>query len=509
MKIERTKNTVSGFVWGAGGKIVNTLLPFLLRTVIIYKLGVEYLGLSSLFASILQVLSLSELGFSYACVYAMYKPIAEDDYSMVGAILKYLKKIYRIIGIVVISLGILFVPFLKFTIKDDVPADTNIYILYFIYLANSALSYFFFAYKTSLLSALQRNDQISQVGLITNTALRVAQCAMLFIYPNYYVYVILIPISTLANNLIKAWIVNKKYSIYLKAGNMPAEVKQDIKSRIVPLLGIKISVVLINAADTLVISAFLGLFETALYNNYFFLMTSVQSILGEVYSSMYGGVGNSVIIDSKDELYGKFKRLTFLNSWLTIVCTACFICLYQPFMTVWVGEGKLLPDGMMYLFCAYFFGSMINKMIIVYKDAAGIWKEDMLRCYIACGTNIVLNLILVNFIGLYGVIGSSVFVALVIDPLMARLVFKKVFDKPAKYYYGYLVKDVIVCIAVCAVFALICNNIMGGVLGLVLRGMICVVGVNAVLFLVYFKDKRYAPAKDWAVGVVKRLIKRK
>lgn len=64
MKIERTKNTISGFAWGATGKIVNIVLPFALRTIIIYKLGVEYLGLSSLFASILQVLSMSELGFS-------------------------------------------------------------------------------------------------------------------------------------------------------------------------------------------------------------------------------------------------------------------------------------------------------------------------------------------------------------------------------------------------------------------------------------------------------------
>lgn len=204
MKIERTKNTISGFAWGATGKIVNIVLPFALRTIIIYKLGVEYLGLSSLFASILQVLSMSELGFSYACVYAMYKPIAEDDYKTVGSILMYLKKIYYVIGVVLLIIGSMLFPFLNQIINGDIPSDVNIYILYIIYLTNSALSYFFFAYKSSLLSALQCNNIINKVGLFTNTLLKVGQCAILFLTPNYYAYVILLPITTVLNNIINS-----------------------------------------------------------------------------------------------------------------------------------------------------------------------------------------------------------------------------------------------------------------------------------------------------------------
>ena len=59
-----------------------------MRTAMIYLMGVEYLGLNSLFTSILQVLNLAELGVGSAMVYSMYKPIAENDKSTICALLK-------------------------------------------------------------------------------------------------------------------------------------------------------------------------------------------------------------------------------------------------------------------------------------------------------------------------------------------------------------------------------------------------------------------------------------
>ena len=53
MKIERTKNTVRNIFFGVLNKIVHIVLPFASRTAIIYVLGTQYLGLGSLFSSIL------------------------------------------------------------------------------------------------------------------------------------------------------------------------------------------------------------------------------------------------------------------------------------------------------------------------------------------------------------------------------------------------------------------------------------------------------------------------
>ena len=43
----------------------------------------------------------------------------------------------------------------------------------------------------------------------------------------------------------------------------------------------KLAVVLVNAADTLVISAFLGLIEVAIYNNYYYIIkVKINKVLG-------------------------------------------------------------------------------------------------------------------------------------------------------------------------------------------------------------------------------------
>ncbi|MFR4710115.1 MAG: hypothetical protein ACLUAL_00125 [Blautia wexlerae] len=80
------------FLFGILNKVITMFLPFVVRSVIIYALSAEYLGLNSLFSSILQVLNLTELGFSSAMVYSMYKPIAENDDETICATSKFLQK---------------------------------------------------------------------------------------------------------------------------------------------------------------------------------------------------------------------------------------------------------------------------------------------------------------------------------------------------------------------------------------------------------------------------------
>ena len=79
MKINRTENAVRNILFGGILRVYQIVIPFVMRTVMIYCMGVQYLGLNSLFTSILQVLNLAELGVGSAMVYSMYKPIAEDD----------------------------------------------------------------------------------------------------------------------------------------------------------------------------------------------------------------------------------------------------------------------------------------------------------------------------------------------------------------------------------------------------------------------------------------------
>ena len=150
----KLRNTQRNIFFGFLNKIVTMLFPFVVRSIIIVKLGMEYVGLNSLFASILQVLSLAELGFGSAIVFSMYKPIANNDRAEIGALLNLYRKTYHIMGGIILCIGVLLVPFLNNFISGGYPADINIQILYLIYLLNTISSYFLYAYKQSLLQYL-------------------------------------------------------------------------------------------------------------------------------------------------------------------------------------------------------------------------------------------------------------------------------------------------------------------------------------------------------------------
>ena len=88
------------------------MIPFIMRTVMIYCMGVQYLGLNSLFTSILQVLNLAELGVGSAMVYSMYKPISEDDTNTICALMRLYRTYYRCIGLIIAVIGVGLTPFM-------------------------------------------------------------------------------------------------------------------------------------------------------------------------------------------------------------------------------------------------------------------------------------------------------------------------------------------------------------------------------------------------------------
>ena len=147
MADSRLVNSKRNLVWAFSSKGITLALSFLTRTVFIYTLGELYLGLNSLFASTLNFLVLAELGVGAAMVFSMYKPMAENDTATVCALLNLYRKIYRIIGSVILLAGLILVFFIPHLIKGDVPEGMNIYILFILNLSKTVLSYFLYAYN--------------------------------------------------------------------------------------------------------------------------------------------------------------------------------------------------------------------------------------------------------------------------------------------------------------------------------------------------------------------------
>ena len=220
MKIDRTKNAIRNIVFGGVLRIYQIVVPFIMRTVMIYFMGVQYLGLNSLFTSILQVLNLAELGVGSAMVYSMYKPISEDDSQTICALMHLYRTYYRWIGLIIAAVGVSMTPFIPKLIKSDLPEGINVYVLYLLNLSATVLSYWLFAYKNSLLQAHQRIDITSKVTLVTNTVQYIIQILVLIVLRNYYAFVVVMLATQAMTNIITAIVVTKMYPNYKAKGRL-------------------------------------------------------------------------------------------------------------------------------------------------------------------------------------------------------------------------------------------------------------------------------------------------
>ena len=182
--MSRTDNIKKNLIFNMIKFVTQIVLQFVLRTVLIYYMGAEYLGLNGLFTNIFNFLNLAELGIGSAIVFSMYKPIADGDTEKVKALQNLYKKYYKVITFIVLGLGLLIMPFLKFFIKGDVTVDINIYLLYFLYLINTLGSYIS-AHKRSLLFAHQRNDVENKVKTMCLFGMSVLQIVVLILFKNY------------------------------------------------------------------------------------------------------------------------------------------------------------------------------------------------------------------------------------------------------------------------------------------------------------------------------------
>lgn len=436
----RIKNTRRNLLVGSISKIVFTVLPFLIRTVILWLLGVEYMGLGSLFTSILQVLNLAELGFSSAITFSMYKPIAQGDEETVCALMAYYKKIYRMVGTTIGTAGIVLLPFIRLLIYGTWPEDVNIYLLYVIYLFNTVSSYFLYAYKTALLTAVQRIDLVNGVQLLVFVLQYLLQFIILLFTKNYYLYLLVTPAFTVICNCITGFLADKHFPQFKPKGLLSGKMKLDIKRQVAGLMMGKLSDTSRNSFDSIVLSALFGLTVVAVYNNYYYIYHAVYGILLTITQALQASVGNSIALEDANKNYNDLRKFTFIFGWITGWCTTCMLCLYQQFMTIWAGEKLLLLNRDMVLFCVYFYAINMNNSRNLYFNGKGLWWAGKATFILEAISNMILNICLGIKLGVTGILTATI-ITIIIFNFISRtnILFEQYFKrKPSQFYCDHI-----------------------------------------------------------------------
>ncbi len=510
MKIERTKNAVRSITAGFGLRIYQTVVPFLMRTVMIHCLGVEYLGLNSLFSSILHILNLAELGVGVAMVFSMYKPVAEEDIPQICALMRLYRRYYRLIGLFIGAAGLALTPFIPHLISGEVPAGINVYVLYLLNLGATVVSYWLFAYRNCLLSAYQRRDVSSLITILTSAVQNVLQLFILLWMKDYYLYVIVLLLGTALNNVVTGLVTMRMFPQCRPEGELAPAEKQQINGKIRDLFTAKLGAVVLNYADTIVMSAFLGLTVLAVYQNYYFILSAVLAVIEMMIGSITAGLGNSFVTESREKNYRDLLKFTFLFLWMTGICVCCFLGLYQPFMEIWMGAELMLPFGLVICFAVYFYVYTLNRLLSIYKDAAGLWHQDRFNPLTCAAVNLALNLLLVKPLGLYGVqLATIVVLGGISIPWQLHNLFTLFFERGQFGRFARLIGKFLLLTAASGICtALICSQIRLGLWPTLLVCMAICLIVSNVLFLIFLRrDEQFRPAVQFVDRLTKRRLK--
>lgn len=505
MIIERTRNTLRNSFWGFINKVVMLFFPFVIRTIIIKTLGAEYAGLHSLFTSIISVLSLAELGFGSAIIYSMYKPIADNNNEAICALMNLYRKVYHYMGIAVLGISVILLPFLSFFITGAVPTDVNIYALYFIYILNSVVSYWLFAYKNCLLTAFQRNDIATNISTVLNLLLYITQIILLLTTKNCYCYVICIPVFSIAINIVTALYVNKKYPQFKCKGNVDENEKKEIKKQVIGLLAQRLAHSSRNSFDSIIISAYLGLTFVGIYNNYFYILNAVTAFLALIFTSMQAGIGNSIAKESVEKNFNDIKKIRFLYMWISGWCTVCIFTLTQPFMKIWVGSKLMFSDLIVAILAFYFYAMKMTDTGGAYISATGNWWRCKYTYLFEAIVNLVLNLVFGYFFGIVGVIAATIISVLFVNYICnVWILFKYYFvDKSLKNYVLEEMKYMLVTFGVSLITYFLTKWISLGASTIAItaelgiRFLICCSVSNLLFIFFYRRDKQYNIAIRW------------
>ena len=487
-------NTKRNIMIGEIDKVIGILLPFIVRTMMIHLMGAQYLGLTSLYYSIMQMLNLMEMGFGTAIIYSMYQPIADNDTKMINALLKYYAKIYRVVGIMIVVVGLGMAFLLPGMIKEGIPDHVNIYVVYYIFLFNSCLNCFLFPNRRALLSGYQREDILGRKHIIAQILLYGGQMLSIYLAQSYYLYVIMIPAFTVIYALLCAKESKKLFGDYREEGELPPDMQRNLRKQVIGLVLRKLATYSRNTFDSMFISACLGLEIVAIYGNYYYIMDAVAMILAVIKTSMAGGVGNSIALDSEQKNHEDMNRINYLYMVISGWCAICLLCLYQPFMRLWVGEKMLMPMYIAAFFALYFYILKMSDIRTLYSESVGIWWQGRYLSIAEAIANIVLNALFVRWMGVFGILLATMISYTIFNFIGGAIVlYRYYFNRMSvvSHLLSHLRYGVITLVVAVVTYWTTTFVSVSGLPELILKSVICIIVPGVLYFVLYFKTADY------------------
>lgn len=503
MQRSRSEYSVINILTGFGGYFLNTIMGYICRMVFVRCLSAEYLGVNGLFTNILSMLSLAELGIGGAIGFALYKPLAEDDRDKIATLMRFYGKAYRIIGCVVAVVGLLMMPFLNIIITEQPDIQENLYVIYLLYLFNTASTYFF-SYRSALLTAAQRNYIVLGINYAVTIMQSIIQIPVLLMNHNYMAYLIVQTIGVFVNNVIVSWWAKKDYPYISKRNVKPLshDEKRGLFINIKALTINKLSTILVNNTDNIVLTYFSGLVAVGVVSNYVILTNTLSSLTSQLFNSLTASVGNLNAIENDEKKYSFFQILNLSNFWIFGWGAIGIAFVSGDIVRLCFGEEYVLGISIPLVLAINFYIVGMQNAVYAYKNTMGLFRYGQYLLLLTAAINLVLDIVLGNTMGILGIYLATA---------IARIATNAWYEPYAVFRYGLKVSPfrylrkyfeyigvLVVTGGICYYLCSLCQFQV--VINVIIKFIICSIVPNCIFFACYHKSEE----GQYLIGTAKR-----
>jgi len=492
MANSRTKNSIINSSTSIITHSLTVLMDFAVKTIFIYVLGNEYLGINGLFSNIITLLSLADLGIGIAIPYSLYKPLADKDTKKIKSLMKYYSKIYSGIGLTVLLIGLSITPFLPLIIKE-MPDIPHLYLIYMMFVTHSSLSYLF-VYKRFLIESDQKGYIVSKITFVCAFLLNIFRVILLLITKNFIIYLGCSIVFVVIQNIWYSKKADKLYP-YLKEKDIEKIDKNEVKEinkNIKSLFIYKIGNVIANGTDNIIISKFISLIAVGLYSNYLLIISSLNNIVSQIFNAITSSIGN-LVVTNNNRSKNICEKLNFFNFYIFSLCGICIFILINPFIKLWIGEDYIISDLVAFLLAINFYISGMQSVTNSFRTAYGLFYIAKFRPIVMVILNIIISLILVKHLGVAGVILGTIISKLItivwLDPY---IVYKHGFNENPMSYYIKYIYYLLITVASSFILYMLSNYIVvNNILMWILLGIIIFIIYNLIIIILFHKTEEF------------------
>ena len=508
-----SKIVVKNSMIGTLAQICSMIMGFISQRFFLHYLGLEISGINSVIGETLGFLSFAELGVGTAITYRLYKPLVQKDTKELTSLMQLYRFLYQIIGVVVFTVGLVLMVFLPVFINDASRDMQFIRIAYMIQLFATSSSYFF-AYKRSLIFADQKQFVCKIVDISVNIVFSFFRIVSLLVFHNYHIYLVLQLLQSLTANIILAYYCDKHYSfVKVKTKEKLHDIQGIFKDAKDLLIG-KVAGYVYSSTDNLVISTFSGIVLAGGFFNYRYVTNSVKNLISGMTDSITATIGNYTQEKNKEESYRMFRRYSFIRyAVANIAATGLCICA-DAFVGVAFGEEYIMQFTVLYLIVVDIFIGIVYGPIAEFTTVLGYFSYEKYINVAGALINIVLSVVLVQFIGVEGVLIGTCVSQVFFWVSKSILLFKKYFESTEKLkemwksYIGYVVLAVVQI----TILHFVKQSFFQGqytIWAFLVEGAMSVAVSIVAISVCYFRTDQYQYLLDILKGIVGKVLKKK